>query len=143
MALTVTAPRSDRSRATWGTESAAGAVGLIKAVLSLRHGVVPPMVHFPGLPDDLARIDTKLFVPQSITPWPTNGHKSPRRVAVSSYGMSGTNMHGDRRIGLAVRGRRLGGRSSRYRANGPSRADAGQGAVAGGRGRDRRRQSAQ
>ena len=47
------------------TESAAGAVGLIKAILSLRHGVVPPMVHFTGLPDDLAGIETGLFVPQA------------------------------------------------------------------------------
>ena len=45
------------------TESAAGAVGLIKAILALQHGVVPPMLHFTGLPDDLRRIDTGLFVP--------------------------------------------------------------------------------
>ncbi len=75
------------------TESAAGAVGLIKAILALRHGVVPPMVHFTRLPDDLAQIETKLFVPQEITSWPTNGHQAPRRAAVSSFGMSGTNVH--------------------------------------------------
>ena len=75
------------------TESAAGTVGLIKAILALRHGVVPPMVHFTRLPDDLARIETKLFVPQEITSWPTNGHQAPRRAAVSSFGMSGTNVH--------------------------------------------------
>ena len=75
------------------TESAAGAVGLIKAVLALRHGVVPPMVHFSRLPDDLAGIETKLFVPQEITSWPTNGRQAPRRAAVSSFGMSGTNVH--------------------------------------------------
>ena len=74
------------------TESAAGVVGLIKAVLSLRHGVVPRMVHFTGLPDDLAQIETELFVPQEITPWPTNGDQ-PRRAAVSAWGMSGTNVH--------------------------------------------------
>ncbi|KAA1250588.1 type I polyketide synthase [Mycobacterium simiae] len=74
------------------TEAAAGAVGIIKAILSLQHGVVPPMVHHTCLPDELARIDTGLFVPQEITPWPTKGHQ-PRRAAVSSYGMSGTNVH--------------------------------------------------
>src|SRR5208337_4612915 len=51
------------------SESAAGAVGLIKAILSLRHGVVPPMLHFTGLPDELAEIETGLLVPQAITPW--------------------------------------------------------------------------
>jgi acyl transferase domain-containing protein/acyl carrier protein len=75
------------------TESAAGAVGLIKAVLALQHGVVPPMVHFTGLPDDLRRIDTGLFVPKAVTPWPTRTGETPRRAAVSSYGMSGTNVH--------------------------------------------------
>ncbi|MGO9552686.1 sulfolipid-1 biosynthesis phthioceranic/hydroxyphthioceranic acid synthase, partial [Mycobacterium sp.] len=74
-------------------ESAAGTVGLIKAILALRHGVVPPMMHFTRLPDDLAPIETKLFVPREITSWPTNGHQAPRRAAVSSFGMSGTNVH--------------------------------------------------
>ena len=75
------------------TESAAGAVGLIKAILSLQHGVVPPMVHFTGLPDDLAGIETGLFVPQAITPWPSSDDHAPKRMAVSSFGMSGTNVH--------------------------------------------------
>jgi len=73
-------------------QSAAGALGLMKAVLALQHGVVPKNLHFTRLPDEMARIDTKLFVPQEITPWPTNGHH-PRRAAASSYGLSGTNVH--------------------------------------------------
>ena len=73
-------------------QSASGALGLMKAVLALQHGVVPQNLHFTRLPDELARIDTKLFVPQEITPWPANGH-APRRAAVSSYGLSGTNVH--------------------------------------------------
>lgn len=74
------------------TESAAGAVGLVKAILGLRHGVVPAMAHFNRLPDDLSEIETGLLVPKEITPWPTDGHQ-PRRAAVSSFGMSGTNVH--------------------------------------------------
>ena len=73
-------------------QSASGALGLMKAILALQHGVVPQNLHFTRLPDEMARIDTKLFVPQEITPWPTNGHR-PRRAAVSSYGLSGTNVH--------------------------------------------------
>ncbi|HZE15854.1 MAG TPA: type I polyketide synthase, partial [Mycobacterium sp.] len=73
-------------------QSTSGALGLMKAILALQHGVVPPNLHFTRLPDELARIDTKLFVPQDITPWPTNG-QYPRRAAVSSYGLSGTNVH--------------------------------------------------
>ncbi|WP_241011130.1 sulfolipid-1 biosynthesis phthioceranic/hydroxyphthioceranic acid synthase [Mycobacterium camsae] len=73
------------------TEAAAGAVGMVKAILSLRHSVIPPMAHFTGLPDELAAVETGLFVPQTVTPWP--GGSTPRRAAVSSYGMSGTNAH--------------------------------------------------
>jgi polyketide synthase 5 len=73
-------------------QAASGALSLIKAVLSLQHGVIPKNLHFNQLPDDLGRIDTKLFVPQGNTPWPTNGHHA-RRAAVSSYGLSGTNVH--------------------------------------------------
>ena len=73
-------------------QSASGVMGLMKAVLALQHGVVPQNLHFNRLPDDLATIKTELFVPQENTPWPTNGHH-PRRAAVSSYGLSGTNVH--------------------------------------------------
>lgn len=75
------------------TESAAGVIGLIKAVLSLGHGVVPPMVHFTRLPDNLAAVETGLFVPRTATPWPESAPGEPRRAAVSAFGMSGTNAH--------------------------------------------------
>ncbi|MGH3969204.1 MAG: acyltransferase domain-containing protein, partial [Mycobacterium sp.] len=74
------------------TQSASGTLGLMKAILAVAHGAVPQNLHFTRLPDELARIDTNLFVPQATTPWPTNGHH-PRRAAVSSYGVSGTNVH--------------------------------------------------
>jgi polyketide synthase 5 len=73
-------------------QAASGALGMMKAILALQHGVVPRNLHFTRLPDELAKIDTKLFVPQEATPWVTNGHH-PRRAAVSSYGLSGTNVH--------------------------------------------------
>jgi polyketide synthase 3/4 len=73
-------------------QSTSGPLGLMKAILALQHGVVPQNLHFTRLPDGLAEIKTELFVPQTSTSWPTNGHE-PRRAAVSSYGMSGTNVH--------------------------------------------------
>lgn len=75
------------------TQSAAGALGLMKAVLAVQHGVIPRNLHFTRLPDEMAQIETNLFVPQENTPWPSNGHHRPRRAAVSSYGFSGTNVH--------------------------------------------------
>jgi polyketide synthase 5 len=74
------------------TQSAAGALGLMKAILAIAHGAVPMNLHFTRLPDELARLHTKLFVPQEIAEWPGNG-QHPRRAAVSSYGVSGTNVH--------------------------------------------------
>lgn len=73
-------------------QAASGALGMMKAILALQHGVVPRNLHFTRLPDELAKIDTKLFVPLDTTPWTTNGDH-PRRAAVSSYGLSGTNVH--------------------------------------------------
>ncbi|OBF77271.1 polyketide synthase [Mycobacterium sp. 852002-51613_SCH5001154] len=73
-------------------QSASGPLGLIKTVLALQHGTVPQNLHFTRLPGEMATIKTELFVPQANTPWPTDG-RYPRRAAVSSYGMSGTNVH--------------------------------------------------
>jgi polyketide synthase 5 len=74
------------------SQSTSGTLGLIKAVLALRHGVIPKNLHFSRLPHELSRVETNLFVPQENTPWPSNGHQ-PRRAAVSAYGFSGTNAH--------------------------------------------------
>jgi polyketide synthase 5 len=73
-------------------QAASGTLSLVKTVLALQHGVVPPNLHFDRLPDELSRINTQLFVPQTTTPWSTNGRHA-RRAAVSSYGLSGTNVH--------------------------------------------------
>ncbi|HEU4363205.1 MAG TPA: sulfolipid-1 biosynthesis phthioceranic/hydroxyphthioceranic acid synthase, partial [Mycobacterium sp.] len=81
------------AKANFGhAQSAAGTLGLMTAILALQHGVVPRNVQFTRLPDQVARIDTKLFVPQETTEWPETG-QHPRRAAVSSYGVSGTNVH--------------------------------------------------
>jgi polyketide synthase 5 len=74
-------------------QSTSGTLGVMKAVLALQHGVIPQNLHFSRLPDELAQIETNLFVPPANSPWPSNGHQAPRRAAVSSYGFSGTNAH--------------------------------------------------
>ncbi|WP_246183068.1 sulfolipid-1 biosynthesis phthioceranic/hydroxyphthioceranic acid synthase [Mycolicibacterium grossiae] len=72
-------------------QSASGAIGLIKAVLALQHGEVPKNLYFTGLPEEMAGVETNLFVPVETTAWPAAGEV--RRAAVSSYGLSGTNVH--------------------------------------------------
>ncbi len=73
-------------------QAAAGALSLMKAVLAVQHGVVPKNLHFEALPEEMARIETGLVIPQETTPWPATGQQ-PRRAAVSAYGISGTNVH--------------------------------------------------
>ncbi|MFF0146713.1 sulfolipid-1 biosynthesis phthioceranic/hydroxyphthioceranic acid synthase [Amycolatopsis sulphurea] len=74
------------------TESAAGTVGLVKAVLALWHGFIPPSLHFTELPEDLQQVRTGLFVPAEGASWPQSG-EGIRRGVVSAFGMSGTNVH--------------------------------------------------
>lgn len=74
------------------SQSASGALGLMKAIVALDHAAVPPNLHFQALPEAMARIQTGLFVPTEVTPWPVQD-AHPRRAAVSSYGLSGTNVH--------------------------------------------------
>ncbi|MFI9385711.1 SDR family NAD(P)-dependent oxidoreductase [Kutzneria sp. NPDC052558] len=73
------------------TEAAAGVSGLIKTVLSLRHGVVPPTLNFTGWNPQIHPEDTRFFVPTEVTPWPVAD--APRLAAVSSFGVGGTNSH--------------------------------------------------
>ena len=73
-------------------QSTSGPLGMIKAILALQHGVIPQNLHFTRLPDELVEVETGLFIPEEQTPWPVAG-EHPRRAAVSSYGLSGTNVH--------------------------------------------------
>lgn len=72
-------------------ESAAGAAGLLKLVLALRHGEIPPQRNFR---EPNPRIDWErhpLEVAREVRPWPV---LQGRRVgAVSGFGFSGTNVH--------------------------------------------------
>ncbi|MEB3172513.1 MAG: SDR family NAD(P)-dependent oxidoreductase, partial [Cyanobacteriota bacterium] len=72
-------------------EGAAGIAGLIKAVLMVQRGQVPPHLHLrqptPFVPWD----QWAMTIPTALTPWPSSGRL--RRAAVSSFGFSGTNAH--------------------------------------------------
>ena len=70
-----------------------GAVGLIKAILSLQHGVVPPICTSPGCPMSLLGSRPDLLCRRRSRHGPAATTSAPRRVAVSSFGMSGTNVH--------------------------------------------------
>ena len=72
-------------------EGAAGAIGLVKAILSLRHGVVPAHLHLTKPSAHIAWDELKLTVSPKAAPFPEIGG---RRIAgVSAFGFSGTNAH--------------------------------------------------
>lgn len=73
------------------TESAAGVAGLIKGALILRHGQVPPSIHFQTPNPNIDFAALRLQVVTSPTPL----REGPGRavIGVSSFGYSGTNCH--------------------------------------------------
>ncbi len=72
-------------------DTAAGAAGLIKAVLAVERGELPPSLHFERPNPGLDLPSTPFFVVDRLTPWP--GDAAPRRAGVSAFGIGGTNAH--------------------------------------------------
>ncbi|MFJ4714076.1 type I polyketide synthase [Streptomyces sp. NPDC088785] len=73
-------------------DSAAGLAGLVKAILVLRHGVVPPLVNFTRANPLLGVEDSPFTLPRRAAPWPADAD-GPRRAGVHAIGMGGTNAH--------------------------------------------------
>ncbi|MBU8536698.1 alpha/beta fold hydrolase [Falsiroseomonas tokyonensis] len=71
--------------------TAAGVAGLLKLLLMLRHGTIPPQPHFAHPNPRLELDSTPFFVPRAARPWPRGAR--PRRAALSAFGFSGTNAH--------------------------------------------------
>jgi acyl transferase domain-containing protein/acyl carrier protein len=70
---------------------ASGIAGLIKAVLALEHGVIPPSLHFDTPNPAIDWQHSPFFV--NTTPVAWQATDGPRRAGVNSLGIGGSNVH--------------------------------------------------
>ncbi|MGB8690433.1 MAG: type I polyketide synthase, partial [Microcoleus sp.] len=70
-------------------EAAAGISSLIKVVLAIHNQEIPPHLHFNQPNPYIPWNQIPVVIPTSVMPW----EKAPRLAGVSSFGMSGSNVH--------------------------------------------------
>ena len=74
-------------------KGAAGAAGLVKAALALRHRVLPPTLKTDSERAEFTATDSPFFLPRKARHWPAPAGGLPRRAAVSAFGFGGSNYH--------------------------------------------------
>ncbi len=70
--------------------AASGMAGLIKVILAMEHGTLPPSVNFEEPNPEIGFANSPMFMVDSPLPWPKG---TARLAGVSSFGFSGTNSH--------------------------------------------------
>ncbi len=73
------------------TNSAAGAAGLIKTVMALEHGLLPPTLHLAALNPCIGFEHTPFTINTELQSWSVPG--DVKTAGVSSFGIGGTNAH--------------------------------------------------
>ncbi|HVG06172.1 MAG TPA: amino acid adenylation domain-containing protein [Thermoanaerobaculia bacterium] len=72
------------------TDAAAGIAGLLKTVLTLKSGEIPPSLHYESPNPAIDFASSPFYVASELAGWESDG---PRRAGVSSFGIGGTNAH--------------------------------------------------
>ncbi|MFC1744136.1 beta-ketoacyl synthase N-terminal-like domain-containing protein [Candidatus Riflebacteria bacterium] len=75
------------------TKSTAGAAGMMKAVLSLYHKVLPPTLNIEKPIENLKIETSPFYLNTEARPWARQNLDCPRIAAVSAFGFGGTNFH--------------------------------------------------
>lgn len=71
-------------------EGGAGVAGIIRAVLAVEQGIVPPNAELEKVNSAFKLEEWKIALPTEPLPWPTRGI---RRISVNSFGYGGANSH--------------------------------------------------
>jgi len=72
-------------------DTAAGVAGFIKTVLALKHGEIPPSLHFDTPNPSIDFLNSPFFVNDRLREWHRGG--GTRKAGISSLGVGGTNAH--------------------------------------------------
>ncbi len=75
------------------TIETAGMAGLLKTILSMKHGTVPPAPNIRQLNPKIDWDNSPFFVPTQPLDWPRHPDGHARRAAVNSFGIGGLNVH--------------------------------------------------
>ncbi len=75
------------------TLETAGLAGVIKSVLAMQHGVIPPAINIRERNRNIDWDNAPVFVPTEASPWPSPENGQPRRAGVNAFGIGGLNMH--------------------------------------------------
>lgn len=75
------------------TLETAGLASMVKTVLAMNHGVIPPQINIQNLNQKIDWDQAPFYVPQQPLQWDAPGADRPRRAAVNAFGIGGLNVH--------------------------------------------------
>jgi acyl transferase domain-containing protein/3-hydroxymyristoyl/3-hydroxydecanoyl-(acyl carrier protein) dehydratase len=73
--------------------TAAGSAALIKTLLAMQHGTLPPVANFEQPAEKVRLGDSPFRILKEAQPWERRAEGVPRRAAVNGFGFGGINAH--------------------------------------------------